>query len=64
VMLMIAGAALFSTFTAFVATYFIQSTPAENDRIEALVQEVRALREELERHGITRSPDADRRVGA
>ena len=63
VMLMIAGAALFSTFTAFIATFFLQ--PAEqNDRIEELVQEVRALREDLERHGISRTADADRRIGA
>jgi voltage-gated potassium channel len=64
VMLMISGAALFSTFTAFIATYFLQ--PAEqNDRVDALVEEVRALREELQRHGIRRQPeDVERRIGA
>lgn len=47
VLLMIAGAALFSTFTAFVATYFMQPAQQE-DRIEELLREVRALREELD----------------
>lgn len=64
VMLMIAGAALFSTFTAFVATYFIQSPPDQNEDVKALVEEVRALREELERHGIATPRDTERRVGA
>ena len=58
VLLMIAGAALFSTFTAFIATYFMQAPPAENDKLDALVEEVRALREELERMRITRPHDA------
>jgi voltage-gated potassium channel len=60
VMLMISGAALFSTFTAFIATYFMQpaadQSAAQNDKVDALVQEVRALREELERHGISQPP--------
>lgn len=63
VMLMIAGAALFSTFTAFIATYFLQPA-AENDDVQALAQEVRALREELERHGIARPEDIERGIGA
>lgn len=63
VMLMIAGAALFSTFTAFVATYFLQPAK-QNDRIETLVEEVRALREEMARHGITPTRDAGRSAGA
>jgi len=63
VSLMIAGAALFSTFTAFVATFFMQA-PKENEEMVALVEEVRALRAELERHGISRPHDAERRIGA
>ena len=63
VSLMIAGAALFSTFTAFVATFFMQA-PKQNDEMVALVEEVRALRAELERHGISRPHDAERRIGA
>lgn len=63
VTLMIAGAALFSTFTAFVATYFM-TAPKQNDEMVALVEEVRALRAELERHGISRPHDAERRIGA
>ena len=51
VTLMIAGAALFSTFTAFIATFFMDA-PKQNDEMRALVDEVRRLREELERHGI------------
>lgn len=57
VSLMIAGAALFSTFTAFVATFFMQA-PKQNDEMVALVEEVRALRAELERHGIAAPRDA------
>ena len=68
VMLMIAGAALFSTFTAFIATYFMQPSASQNDEVKALVEEVRALRAELERHGIPRAHPADhaseRRIGA
>lgn len=57
VSLMIAGAALFSTFTAFIATFFMQA-PKQNDEMVALVEEVRALRAELERHGIAAPRDA------
>ncbi|HEV7241856.1 MAG TPA: ion transporter [Thermoanaerobaculia bacterium] len=57
VLLMIAGAALFSTFTAFVATFFMEA-PKQNDEMAALAEEVRALRAELERHGISSSRDA------
>ena len=61
VSLMIAGAALFSTFTAFIATFFMQA-PKQNDEMVALVEEVRALRAELERHGVSRPHDAERSV--
>lgn len=67
VALMIAGAALFSTFTAFIATFFMQAPaqPEKNEELLALVEEVRALRADLERHGITTGPrEAERRIGA
>lgn len=63
VLLMVAGAALFSTFTAFIATYFMQPAVENHDDVKALAEEVRALREELERHGIATPRDAERRFG-
>ncbi len=65
VLMMVGGATLFSTFTAFIATKLLQpSSDSQNDDLQRLAEEVRLLREELERHGITRPHDAERRAGA
>ena len=64
VLMMIGGATLFSTFTAFVATKLLQpASDSQNDDIRRLAEEVRLLREELERHGIAQPRDTERRFG-
>ena len=48
VLMMIGGATLFSTFTAYVATKLLEPASSEqNDDIQRLIEEVRALREEV-----------------
>jgi voltage-gated potassium channel len=53
ILLMTAGVGLFGTFSGLVAAWFLEASetrPEELHAIEKLEQEVRALREELERH--------------
>jgi voltage-gated potassium channel len=65
VLMMVGGATLFSTFTAFIATKLLEpASSSQNDDVQRLIEEVRLLREELERHGIARPRDADRQLGA
>lgn len=65
VLMMIGGASLFSTFTAFVATKLLEpASSSQNGDMQRLIEEVRLLREELQRHGIPRPDDAERRIGA
>ena len=47
VLMMLGGATLFSTFTAYVATKLLAPSPEQKDRIDELIEEVRALREEV-----------------
>ena len=65
VLMMIGGAALFSTFTAYVATKLLEpASDAKDDDLQKLTEEVRLLREALERHGIAEPRDADRQASA
>jgi len=48
VLLMFAGIGLFGTFTAFVASLFIESGRETDAKLDALSQEVKLLREKLE----------------
>ncbi|HEX6097829.1 MAG TPA: ion transporter [Thermoanaerobaculia bacterium] len=65
VLMMIGGATLFSTFTAFIATKLLEpASTSQNDDVQQLIEEVRLLRQELERHGIAQPRDAERRAGA
>jgi voltage-gated potassium channel len=47
-LLMLAGIGLFGTFTAFIASLFVESHGHEKEKLEALTQEVKSLREKIE----------------
>jgi voltage-gated potassium channel len=65
VLMMIGGTALFSTFTAYIATKLLEpASDTQQNEIQLLIEEVRALREAVERHGITDPRDAERPTGS